>query len=101
MHHLQDVPTKKVSQRSSNVGLLMQRARNYVTLIFSRLTGYGIEEEFVVEVGIKVVEQVVQRTCERVRCLIADSSQLPVILDEAQDRALIRYRVIHKVLPGI
>lgn len=60
-------PTKKVSQRSSNVGLLVQKARNYVPLTFSRLTGYGIEEEFVVEVGMEEVEQVVQCAGKRVR----------------------------------
>ena len=43
-----------------NVGILLRKCRNYVALPFNRFTGERIEEEFVVEVGMEEVEQVVQ-----------------------------------------
>ena len=45
----------------------MYRPRSYLPLTFGRLTGYGVKEEFVVEVRIGEVEQVVQRASDSIR----------------------------------
>lgn len=47
-----------------------------------------VKEEFAV-LAIREAKQVVQATSESIKRLIADETQVPVILNEAQDRTLI------------
>src|SRR5262249_14112077 len=57
----------------------------------------GRVEEQLVGVAVTEVEHVGQRAREGVEGLVTDASQAPVVLDEAQDRRLIRDGAVHEV----
>ena len=67
-------------------------------LAASWFAGDWIKEQAVTVAGVTEVEHVVQATSQGVEGLIADTTQLPVVLDEAQDGGLVGDRMIDEVL---
>ena len=66
-------------------------------LIVRRLAAAGVERQTIV-LGIREIEHRVERAGERIRRTVADASEAPVVLDELQDRRLVRRLVIDEVL---
>src|SRR5215217_8977434 len=69
--------------------------------VVSRLPGARVEEEPVGIPAVREVEQILEASGLGVEGLIAYPAQSPVILDKAQDRGLVRDRVIHEILLGV
>ena len=66
-----------------------------------RLPAPRVEEEPVGIPAVREIEQIVEASGLGVEGLIAYPAESPVILDKAQDRGLVRDRVIHEILLGV
>src|ERR671911_1807264 len=60
-----------------------------------------VEEEPVGIPAVREVEQILEASSLGVEGLIAYSAESPVILDKAQDRGLVRDRVVNEILLGV
>src|SRR5215211_3710935 len=69
--------------------------------VVRRFPGPRVEEEPVGIPAVREVEQIVEASGLGVEGLIAYPAESPVILDKAQERGLVRDRVVHEILLGV